>query len=67
MFQELALLLQQYHYRNRNGCWLTDYMMIPSLVVHASTTNGTSGLGVYKGNKVYWSMNPDNSFTVTRN
>lgn len=66
MFDELATLLQQHHYKNHNGCWLTDYMKIPSLVVHASDTNGTSGIGLYKGSKVYWTMNSDNSFTVTR-
>lgn len=65
MLNELATLLLLNHYRNKNGVWLTDYQKIPSLVVHASTTNGTSGTGSYRKCKVYWWFNHlENRFIV---
>ena len=54
---QLSTLLRQNHYRNANGCLVTDYHKIPGLKVLASTTNGTSGIGRYNGVRVYWSLN----------
>jgi hypothetical protein len=54
MLETLARLLKQHHGLNENGCWLTDYAKIPKLRILASTTNGTSGTGLYHGRRVYW-------------
>jgi hypothetical protein len=53
----LAQHLKQNHYQNANGVWLTDYSKIKGLRVSASTTNGTSGIGTYRGRKCYWCYN----------
>ena len=50
---KLAASLKVSH-KFENGCWFTEYSNIPNLSVHASSTNGTSGLGLYGRNKVYW-------------
>lgn len=44
------------HGMNVNKCLCTDYARIAGLTVKASTTNGTSGLGVYRGLSVYWHL-----------
>ena len=54
MFERLAELLRLNHGKNANGCLCTNYANIPGLKLLASTTNGTSGLGRYRGRKVYW-------------
>jgi uncharacterized protein YjaZ len=53
----LAELLKQHHYRNKNGCWVTDYHKIAGLNLLASTTNGTSGIGKWQGRRVHWFFN----------
>lgn len=50
----LADELSANHYFNANGCWVTDYHKIKGLDLRASTTNGTSGTGKYRGHSVYW-------------
>lgn len=55
--QLLAKELEANHYKNENGCLLTDYSKIRGLRLFASTTNGTSGMGKYHGRKVYWHQN----------
>ena len=57
MLSNLSKLLQHHHYLHPNGYWVTDYHLIPHLRVLATTTNGTSGIGRYRGTKVYWSLN----------
>lgn len=52
----LAACLKEHH-KFVNGCWFTEYKKINQLIVHASTTNGTTGLGTYKGKPVYWYFN----------
>lgn len=53
MFAELEkALFEQHCYMN--GCWQTNYANIPNLNLLASATNGTSGIGIYKGQRVYW-------------
>ena len=49
----LARLLKKYHVKI-NHCWQTTYTKIVGLEVLASTTNGTSGIGVWDNRKVYW-------------
>jgi len=50
----LANALKENHYLNGNGCLVTDYHKIKGLKVLASTTNGTSGIGMYRKEKLYW-------------
>lgn len=65
IYDKLAADLLAAHSKNANGCLWTDYSSIRGLKVQASTTNGTSGIGVYRGHRVYWYMdygydyNPD--------
>jgi hypothetical protein len=54
-FSALAQRLLAEH-RNVNGCWFTNYARIEGLKVKASDTNGTSGLGTFRGVPVYWHM-----------
>lgn len=54
MFQELAEQLEQNYGVNGHGCLRTNYSQIPSLKVRATTTSGTSGIGIYKGRRVHW-------------
>lgn len=63
--RELARQLEANHVRN-TGCLHTRYERISGLRVKASTTNGTSGIGVWRGSRVYWCRENDGSFTVTR-
>ena len=42
-----------------NGCWRTTYRFIKGLKLLASDTNGTSGIGVYQGRKLYWDKQGD--------
>jgi hypothetical protein len=37
-----------------NDCLQTNYKAISGLKLQASTTNGTSGIGRYRGMRVYW-------------
>lgn len=46
-----------------NGCWHTQYGKIPGFKLLASTTNGTSGLAMFRGRKVYF-YGDENGFTV---
>jgi hypothetical protein len=64
MFAELEKALSEQHCFV-NGCWHTKYANIPNLNVLASSTNGTSGIGLYKGQKVYWTGSKQ-SFKVER-
>jgi len=50
----LASMLITRHERNVNGCLITDYASIPHLQIKASDTNGTSGIGIWYGKRVYW-------------
>ena len=50
----LATDLLANHYTNDNGCLLTEYDKVAGLKVKASSTNGTSGIGTYRGARVYW-------------
>jgi hypothetical protein len=54
--KQLANELMANHAKE-NGCLVTHYGRISGLKVLASTTNGTSGLGVYRGSRVYWHLN----------
>lgn len=56
MYDTLAASLLKAHGMNEHGCLLTDYASIQGLIVQASTTNGTSGLGRYRGRSVYWHL-----------
>jgi hypothetical protein len=60
-FETLARRLLSEYGKNENGCIRTDYAKIAGLRVKASSTNGTSGLGVYRGTAVYWHF--DNGLT----
>ena len=60
---QLSELLMANHGKNANGCLGTNYENIPGLVVKASSTNGTSGLGIYYGKPVYWSLVHDSGVT----
>jgi len=51
----LATKLAENHYFH-NGCQYTDYSKIEGLTVKASTTNGTSGIADYHGQKVYFCL-----------
>ena len=53
VLEELARLLAAAHGPVR-GIWRTDYASIRGLRLRATTTNGTSGLGVYRGRSVHW-------------
>jgi len=67
MFEQLAKLLKQHHYKNGNGCWLTDYAKIGGLRILASDTNGTSGLAMWRRCKVYFYFDhPTQLFKVER-
>lgn len=55
--ERLGHTLKRNHELNQHGCLVTHYDRIPGLCVHASTTNGTSGIGIYKRKRVYWSYN----------
>lgn len=50
----LAELLRINH-RFNGSVWLTEYSNIKGLKLLASTTNGTSGLGIWNRRRVYWS------------
>lgn len=64
---KLAEQLKTQHYKNVNGCWVTDYHNIPGLKVLASSTNGTSGIGRYQGSKLYWYFHhPTQEFQIER-
>lgn len=66
MFPELSIKLRDAH-KFINGVWVTAYTQIPGLIVQATTTNGTSGIGTYKGVRVRWFYNhSSNWFTVTK-
>ena len=49
---ELAKALEENHHRD--SCLYTDYNKITGLTLLATSTNGTSGTGRYKGQKYYW-------------
>jgi hypothetical protein len=67
IYTELSGHLKKNHGLNKNGVLLTDYSKINGLDVHASSSNGTSGLGKYKGHKVYWSKHdPTQEFHVVK-
>lgn len=59
----LAKLLLANHGKNGNGCLITEYSRIPGLRVKASDTNGTSGIGVWDGVRVYWRYETGNVWT----
>lgn len=63
-YAQLAKLLLANHGKNKNGVLLTEYSNIPGLKVKASTTNGTSGTGVWDGQKVYWSYDAGMKWTA---
>ena len=45
------------HYKNENGCWLTNFAKIKGLKMLASTTNGDAGLAKWCGRKIYFYLN----------
>lgn len=59
----LADLLKRNHGKV-NGCWRTNYAAITGLRLLASTTNGTSGLAMWNGRKVYFYQNTNGDFVV---
>ena len=61
----LANLLKQ-NYGKVNGCLHTNYAAIKGLELLASTTNGTSGLAMWRGRKVYFYQNANGDFVVER-
>lgn len=64
MFVELEKSLTEQHCFI-NGCWQTKYANILNLNVLATSTNGTSGIGLYKGQRVHWTGNTQ-GFKVER-
>jgi hypothetical protein len=64
-YDTLAKLLKENHYFNKHGVWLTDYSKIRGFKILASTTNGTSGTGMWRGHKVYFHQK-GNNFVVER-
>lgn len=60
----LSTLLEANHEKNKHGCLVTHYSRIPALCLLASTTNGTSGIGRFRGKKVHWWRNADGTWDI---
>jgi len=52
--EQLARQLGENHHVNKNNCLVTDFAKITGLRILSATTNGTSGLCRYYGNKFYF-------------
>ena len=57
--------LKKNHYKNANGCLVTEYSKIDGLEMLATDTNGTSGVCKWRGEKMYfWYSYPQDRFVV---
>lgn len=56
MFDKLASELAKNRVISPDGCMDTVYENIRGLNLLASSTNGTSGIGIYQKRRVYWTQ-----------
>ena len=54
MYTQLIEQLNEAHGKNANGVLRTDWSRIRDLELESCTTNGTSGIGMWHGFKVYF-------------